>query len=80
MQGGLNGYDIRDFVKKRKISGGMRSDPWIKCCDTFASLKKTCRKLGISFWQYLLNRVSLKNTIDPLSTLIRYASAYGVSP
>ena len=31
--------------------------------DTFASLKKTCRKLGISFWLYLLDRVSLTNAI-----------------
>jgi len=41
--------DIRDYVKKRKVSGGTRSDEGRRCRDTFASLKKTCRKLNISF-------------------------------
>jgi hypothetical protein len=72
--------DIRDFVKKRKVSGGTRSDLGRQCRDTFASLKKTCRKLGISFWQYLLDRVSLSNTIPPLPTIIRNASISGASP
>lgn len=72
--------DIRDYVKKRKVSGGTRSDLGRQCRDTFASLKKTCRKLGISFWQYLLDRVSLINTIPPLPTIIRNASTYCASP
>jgi hypothetical protein len=66
--------DIRDFVKKRKISGGTRSDLGRQCRDTFASLKKTCRKLGISFWSYLLDRVSLSGAIPPLPILIREAA------
>ena len=72
--------DIRDFVKKRKVSGGTRSDLGRQCRDTFASLKKTCRKLGISFWKYLLDRISLTNVIEPLSTLIRNAAVSGVLP
>jgi hypothetical protein len=40
--------DIREYVKKRKISGSTRSDDGRRCRDTFTSLKKTCRKLGIS--------------------------------
>ncbi len=47
--------DIRDYVKKRKVSGGTRSDEGRRCRDTFASLKKTCRKLDISFWHYITN-------------------------
>jgi hypothetical protein len=43
--------DIRQYVKKRKLSGGTRSDLGRRCRDTFVSLKKTCRKLGISFWR-----------------------------
>jgi hypothetical protein len=62
--------DIRDYVKKRKISGGTRSDSGQRCRDTFASLKKTCRKLGISFWNYLNDRVSKLNIIPPLSRII----------
>lgn len=61
--------DIRDYVKKRKISGGTRSDTGQKCRDTFASLKKTCRKLGISFWQYLADRHH-ENSIPPLSAIL----------
>jgi hypothetical protein len=45
-----------------------------QCRDTFISLKKTCRKLGISFWQYLIDRVSLTNTIPPLPTIMRERS------
>lgn len=41
--------DIRDHVKKQKISGGTRSELGRQCRDTFSSLKKTCRKLRISF-------------------------------
>ena len=51
--------DIRDYVKKRKVSGGTRSDEGRRCRDTFASLKKTCRKLDISFWHYLTDRLGI---------------------
>ena len=63
--------DIREYVKKRKISGGTRSDLGRRGRDTFASLKKTCRKLGISFWNYLTDRLSGANKILPLPVLIR---------
>ena len=41
-----------------------------RCRDTFASLKKTCRKLGVSFWNYLIDRVCGKNEIPALAQLI----------
>ena len=63
--------DIREYVKKRKISGSTRSDTGRRCRDTFTSLKKTCRKLGISFWQYLKDRVENSGLIPDLSELIR---------
>jgi hypothetical protein len=63
--------DIRDYVKKRKISGSTRSDDGRRCRDTFASLKKTCRKLGVRFWDYLLDRVRGLGTIPRLADLIR---------
>ena len=72
--------DIRDYVKKRKISGGTRSELGRKCRDTFASLKKTCRKNGISFWQYLMDRISISNDIPPLSSIIRKASLFAALP
>jgi hypothetical protein len=62
--------DIRDYVKKKKVSGGTRSDLGRRCRDTFASLKKTCRKLGISFWDYLSDRVSGSNNIPLLPEIV----------
>ncbi|AGX88492.1 transposase [Candidatus Symbiobacter mobilis CR] len=62
---------LRDLVKKRKVSGGTRSDLGRQCRDTFASLKKTCRKQGISFWRYLEDRITQTNAIPRLATLIR---------
>ena len=62
---------IREYVKKRKISGGTRSDTGRTCRDTFTSLKKTCRKLGVSFWQYLKDRIEKTGFIPDLSELIR---------
>jgi hypothetical protein len=62
---------IREYVKRRKISGSTRSEAGRRCRDTFTSLKKTCRKLEVSFWQYLLDRLGRKGTIPRLSALIR---------
>ena len=68
--------DLRDYIKKRKISGGTRSDEGRRCRDTFASLKKTCRKLGISFWEYLTSRLGVgEKTIAPLPDIVRERSA-----
>jgi hypothetical protein len=63
--------DIREFVKRRKISGGTRSDAGRRCRDTFASLKKTCRKLGVRFWDYLQDRVRGQKKIPSLADLLR---------
>ena len=62
--------DIRDHVKKQKISGGTRSELGRQCRDTVSSLTKTCRKLGISFWNYLTDRVSYSDHIPPLPHLL----------
>lgn len=63
--------DIREFVKRRKISGGTRNDAGRRCRDTFASLKKTCRKQGVCFWKYLQDRVRGLGQIPRLADLIR---------
>ena len=70
----LSENDIRDYVKKRKISGSTRSENGRKCRDTFASLKKTCRKHSISFWEYLVDRTSGKNLIPSMPELIQKAA------
>jgi len=67
--------DIRGYVKWRKISGGTRSDLGKRCRDGFASLKKTCRKLGISFWDYLGDRIGGHGDIAPLPDIIRERAA-----
>ena len=63
--------DIREYVKKRKISGGTRSADGRRCRDTFASLKKTCRKLGLNFWNYLQDRIRGIGEVTRLADLIR---------
>ena len=70
----LSENDIREYVKKRKVSGSTRSETGRRCRDTFASIKKTCRKSGISFWQYIEDRLSGKNAIQPLPQLVEQAS------
>ena len=67
--------DIREYVKKRKISGGTRSTAGRHCRDTFASLKKTCRKLGVNFWNYLQDRVRGLGKVARLDDLIRQRAA-----
>jgi len=71
--------DIREYVKRRRISGSTRSDLGRLSRDTFTSLKKTARKNGISFWNYLYDRLSNTNLIPQLSEVIRQA-ALGASP
>jgi hypothetical protein len=68
---------IRGYVKTRKISGSTRSAAGRRCRDTFASLKKTCRKLGVSFWDYLQDRLRGLGTIPRLAALIRQRAAEG---
>ena len=63
--------DIREYVTRRKISGTTRSEAGRQARDTLVGLKKTCRKLGLSFWQYLLSRVHGDDRIPPLPEVIR---------
>src|SRR5204863_6027157 len=72
--------DIRDYVKKRKISGSTRSELGRRCRDTFASLKKTCRKLGIGFWAYLQDRVRGRGQVPRLADRIRQKAREAAAP
>jgi hypothetical protein len=67
----LSESDIREWAKKRKISAGTRSELGRRCRDTFISLKKTCRKLGVSFLRYLQDRICGKHEVLPLPELMR---------
>ena len=67
----LSESHLRDYVKKRKISGATRSELGRQARDTFASLKKTCRRLGVNFWAYLQDRVRGVGQIPRLAESIR---------
>lgn len=67
--------DIREYARLRKISAGTRSDLGRRCRDTFLSLKKTCRKLGVSFCEYLRDRLTGAAVIPRLTELMRQAAS-----
>lgn len=75
----LSENDIREQVTRRKVSGGTRSEAGRRCRDTFLSLKKTCRKHGISFWAFLKDRITGAGEVPPLADIIRRA-AQGAQP
>ena len=62
---------LREYVTKRKISGSTRSDAGRRCQDTFASLKQTCRALGVNFWEYLHDRVRGRGRLPRLAEVLR---------
>jgi AraC-like DNA-binding protein len=65
--------DIRCQVTKRQVSGGTKTDIGRDCRDAFLGLGKTCRKLGVSFWNYLGARLGVAGAkgVPPLPELIR---------
>lgn len=65
--------DLREYVIRRKISSGTRSEPGREARDIMISLMKTCRKVGISFFSYLGDRIKKTNLIPPLADLVAKA-------
>ena len=59
--------------KHEQVCGGTRSDVGRDCRDAFLGLAKTCRKLGVAFWDYLGDRIGGVGApaIPPLPELIR---------
>ena len=72
--------DIREMVRKRKISGGTRSDEGREARDTYASLVKTCMKLGISFHDYLEDRINRYGKIPYLPDIVKQRAALYSGP
>ena len=65
--------DLRAWVIKRKISGGTMSADGRMARDVMLGLSKTCRKLRLSFFDYLGDRLGLNGDqpkIPPLANLV----------
>jgi hypothetical protein len=60
----------RQRVRKRDVSFGPRTQDGVRAWDTFATLAATAKKLGVSFYHYLYDRISGKNQIPPLADLV----------
>ena len=60
----------RQRVRKRVISVGPRSDDGRQAWDTFMSLVDTTKKLGISFFHYVHDRIKGEGQIPPLIEII----------
>ena len=58
--------DLRSVVTKRKISGGTISRNGRIARDCMLGLMQTCRKLALSFWHYLGDRLGLAGPTVPL--------------
>jgi hypothetical protein len=65
--------DIRCQVTKRQVSGGTKTDIGRDCRDAFLGLGKTCKKLCVSFWDYLGARLGVAGApaVPRLADLIR---------
>ncbi len=63
-------FQVDQFLGSRP-SGSTRSELRRSARDTFASLKKTCRRLGVNFWAYLQDRVRGLGQIPRLADQIR---------
>jgi len=65
----------RTMVQRRNISYATQTTEGTKAWDTFMSLVATTRKLGISFFEYVRDRISEAGKIPDLATIIREKSS-----
>jgi len=61
---------VRQRVRKRDVSFGPRTQDGVQAWDTFATLAATTKKLGVSFYRYLHDRISAEHQIPPLADLV----------
>jgi hypothetical protein len=62
--------EMRRRVRKRDVSFGPRTEEGRRAWDTFATLLATTRKLGVSFYRYVYDRVTESGEIPNLADLI----------
>lgn len=65
----------RTMVQRRKISYATQTKQGTKAWDIFMSLVDTTRKLSISFFEYIHDRISQIGNIPPLATIIQKKSS-----
>ena len=65
---------VRQRVRKRDVSFGPRTQAGVRAWDTFATLAATSKKLGISFYKYIYDRISGENQIPPMADLVTKAA------
>lgn len=61
---------LREYVIKRKISNGTRTDDGTEAWEVFLSLLDTCRKNDVNFYHYLCDRISRSYQMPPLASVI----------
>ncbi|NEP39607.1 MAG: hypothetical protein F6K35_10280 [Okeania sp. SIO2H7] len=58
------------MVRRRNISYGTQTIEGTRAWDTFMSLVTTTRKLGLSFFEYVRDRILRRGNIPSLATII----------
>jgi hypothetical protein len=66
---------VRRRVRKRDVSFGPRTEKGRQAWDTFMTLAETARKLGVSFYDYLRDRITGEYAIPPLAELVTQAAS-----
>lgn len=61
----------RQRVRKRDVSFGPRTAAGVAAWDTFMTLAETAKKLGVSFYAYIHDRISGNYSLPDLADLIR---------
>jgi hypothetical protein len=61
---------VREYVVKLKISNGTRTEGGTNAWDVYLSVLGTCRKLGVNFYRYVLDRISNSFSMPSLAELI----------
>jgi hypothetical protein len=70
----------RQRVRKRDISFGPRTPAGKQAWDTFMTLAETAKKLEVSFYAYVFDRIAQRNLFPSLADLIRSRASPQVTP
>jgi hypothetical protein len=62
---------VRARVRKRDVSFGPRTTKGVKAWDTGMTLVETARKLGVSFYHYIRDRISGAMQMPSLAAIIK---------